>query len=261
MLLFYLFSFFFLTFISLSTSSTGDDDLVTSLPGLQTKSPFKHYSGYLNVTHGRHFHYWFVESQSKPADDPVILWLNGGPGCSSLAGMFTELGPWRVNDDGKTLRVENSSWNTIANVIFLESPAGVGFSYQDDNKLDTDDVQTAEDNYQALVQFFMKFPQFKKNPFYITGESYAGVYIPTLAVNVLRDASHAQLNLKGIAIGNGHFNENFILNSRFGFAFNHALIDTTLWEKAVDVCCNNNSFKCNFIAGKEIEETRDIIVL
>lgn len=105
----------------------------------------------------------FVESQSDPTSDPVVLWLNGGPGCSSLDGFLSENGPlhvcdlgkescnlafmkvymfgfwFKVKDDGNTLYENPYSWNKIANVIYLESPAGVGYSYDDNNNVETDD--------------------------------------------------------------------------------------------------------------------------
>ncbi|CAK5131610.1 unnamed protein product [Meloidogyne enterolobii] len=76
----------------------------------------------------------FVESQGNPGTDPLVLWLNGGPGCSSLGGLFEELGPYLINKDGKTLRLNPYSWNNYASIIFLESPAGVGFSYNTKSK-------------------------------------------------------------------------------------------------------------------------------
>lgn len=76
----------------------------------------------------------------------------------------------------------------------MESPAGVGFSYSSSQNYSTDDDQTAADNYAALLNFFDKFPEYESNDFYITGESYAGVYIPTLAVLVLNGTR--QINLK-----------------------------------------------------------------
>lgn len=81
-----------------------------------------------------------------------------------------------------------------ANVLFLEAPAGVGFSYALNKKYDTDDDTVSYDNYVALQHFFEKFPQFKKNDFYITGESYGGIYIPTLSVRVL--TGPAKINFK-----------------------------------------------------------------
>src|SRR5690348_1252000 len=108
-----------------------NNDQVLYMPGINPQPNFNHYSGYLQGRPGNHLHYWFIESQNNPSTDPVVLWLNGGPGCSSLAGLFQEHGPFRVNPDGKTLTYNNYSWNQIANVLYLESPAGVGFSYSD----------------------------------------------------------------------------------------------------------------------------------
>ena len=117
-------------------------DEIQSLPGLKQKPSFKQYSGYLSGGEDVYLHYWFVESQSNPKKDPVLLWLNGGPGCSSLTGFFTENGPIRVQSDGKTVTLDKNSWNTLANVLYLESPVGVGYSYYNKNKTfnNTDDT-------------------------------------------------------------------------------------------------------------------------
>lgn len=82
----------------------------------------------------------------------------------------------------------------VANVLFLEAPAGVGFSYSLNQKYSTDDDTVSYDNYVAIQSFYEKFPQFKKNEFYITGESYGGIYIPTLSVRVL--TGPAKINFK-----------------------------------------------------------------
>ena len=189
-------------FVSLQITLSLDTDEILSLPGLTQKPSFKQYSGYLKGGEDVFLHYWFVESQSNPAKDPVILWLNGGPGCSSIDGLLTENGPFRVQSDSKTVTLDKNSWNTLANVLYLESPVGVGYSYYNKNKTfnNTDDT-TAQINYLALEDFFKKFPQFSKNPFYITGESYAGVYIPMLAVEMF--SRNSTINFKGVAIGNG----------------------------------------------------------
>lgn len=158
-----------------SAESWTNPDEVLNLPGLAEQPTFRHYSGYLNASTGKYLHYWFVESQSSPATDPVVLWLTGGPGCSSLDGFLAENGPFHANLDGKTLSVNPYSWNLAASVIYLESPAGVGFSYTDDGNDATDDDITAADNLLALKSFFLKFPQYATNNFYVTGESYGGV--------------------------------------------------------------------------------------
>jgi cathepsin A (carboxypeptidase C) len=82
------------------------------------------------------------------------------------------------------------------------SPAGVGFSYCDYANCTASDTSTAVDNHNVLKAFFKGFPEFAKNDFYITGESYAGVYCPTLAEQVMNDATN-KINLKGLAVGNG----------------------------------------------------------
>src|SRR6266487_635522 len=129
----------------------GDKDEITNLPGLKTKPKFRQYSGYLDSVDTAHLHYWFVESENDPQNDPVVLWMNGGPGCSSLGGFLSEQGPFHVNpNDTKSLDINKYAWNKIANVIFLEAPAGVGYSYKDNGNYATDDDKTARDNYAAL---------------------------------------------------------------------------------------------------------------
>lgn len=130
----------------------------------------------------------YVESESDPQNDPVVLWLNGGPGCSSMTGKLIELGPWRVNKQGRLSWFEQR-WNKKANIIFMESPACVGFSYDDDNVCATSDDETAEHNYNAMKDFFVGWPELVDNKLYITGESYAGVYVPTLSVLLANDSS------------------------------------------------------------------------
>lgn len=226
----------------LNPVSTADQDEITELPGLDTAINFRQFSGYLNAdekTKQKKFlHYWFVESQSNPGKDPVILWLNGGPGCSSLGGLFTELGPFSVNNDGETLKLNDYSWNKVANVLFLESPSGVGFSYSKNLlNVHTDD-RTAQENYLALKSFMVKFPQYKNNSLYLSGESYAGVYLPTLGVLVDADE---ELNLKGVAIGNGYFDVAKLRDSLILFSYYHGLVGKTTWDDVSKHCCRGNA--------------------
>ncbi|XP_066568575.1 lysosomal protective protein-like, partial [Amia ocellicauda] len=195
-------------------------DQVTSLPGLSEIPNFQHYSGYLQAGPGKYFHYWFVESQNNPSTDPLILWLNGGPGCSSMDGMLAENGPFHLNDDG-TVYINKYSWNTMANVIYLESPAGVGFSYSTSQNYQTSDPQVADDNYQALLDFFSKYPFFASNDFYVFAESYGGIYAPTLTQKIASSSNN--INLKGMGVGNGM--SSYALNdqSLIYFGYYHGL--------------------------------------
>lgn len=217
-------------------------DEVTALPGLATKPGFQQWSGFLNATKGKHLHYWFTASQRDPAKDPLVLWLNGGPGCSSLYGLLAENGPFYVNKDGKTLSENPFSWNTEANVLYLESPVGTGYSYSDDKNYQTNDDEVAENNYLALQSFFIKFPNFTQNEFYIVGESYGGIYVPTLSLKIVEGT--ANINFKGFAVGNGL--SDYTLNDQavIYFGYYHGLFGEKLWADLNQYCCQDG--KCNF---------------
>ena len=162
----------------------------------------KQYTGYIDVQSiDHHYFFWFFESRNDPENDPVVLWLNGGPGCSSATGLFFELGPASINS---TLEpVHNPySWNSNASVIFLDQPVGVGYSYAggEDEVKNTDTA--AKNVFVFLELFFQKFPQFSKNKFHIAGESYAGHYIPKFASEILSNADRS-FELSSVLIGNG----------------------------------------------------------
>ncbi|PQE13155.1 Carboxypeptidase Y -like A protein [Rutstroemia sp. NJR-2017a BBW] len=160
----------------------------------------KQYSGYLDdEENDKHLFYWFFESRNDPKNDPVVLWLNGGPGCSSLTGLFLELGPSSID---KNLKLHNNpySWNANASVIFLDQPVNVGYSYSGGSVSNT--IAAGKDVYALLTLFFKQFPEYATQDFHIAGESYAGHYIPVFTSEIL---SHKKrnINLKSILIGNG----------------------------------------------------------
>ncbi|WEW61996.1 serine-type carboxypeptidase [Emydomyces testavorans] len=160
----------------------------------------KQFSGYLDDNEDdKHLFYWFFESRNDPKNDPVVLWLNGGPGCSSLTGLFLELGPASID---KKLKVVHNpySWNSNASVIFLDQPVNVGFSYSGSAVSDT--IAAGKDIYALLTLFFKQFPQYAKQDFHIAGESYAGHYIPVFASEILSHKNR-NINLKSVLIGNG----------------------------------------------------------
>lgn len=163
----------------------------------------KQFTGYLDVEdEDKHFFYWFFESRNDPKNDPVILWLNGGPGCSSMTGLFFELGPSSIGSQIKPI-YNDFSWNSNASVIFLDQPVNVGFSYSGSEGV-SNTVAAGKDVYAFLQLFFKQFPNYSKLDFHIAGESYAGHYIPVFASEIL---SHPQeernFNLTSIMIGNG----------------------------------------------------------
>jgi cathepsin A (carboxypeptidase C) len=152
----------------------------------------------------RHYFYWFFEAREAPADAPVVMWMTGGPGCSSEVALFGENGPCSVNEAGNDTITNKYSWNSKANVLYIDQPAGTGFSYG--LGLDHDEDGVAADMYDFLQQFFKGHPQYQKSKFFAVGESYAGHYIPavTHAIwqgNVQKKGLH--INLKGTGVGNG----------------------------------------------------------
>lgn len=156
------------------------------------------------------------------------------PGSSSLIGLLTENGQLMTNDDSLTEKVDGVpqlfvnpyGWSNISNVIYLESPKGVGFSYCDNVKTSADcintDESTALDSYEFLVSFFESFPEYKSNQFFITGESYAGIYIPMLMERIDQDSLGAKINLIGAAIGNGCWGNIFKIDFAVSFFCIHS---------------------------------------
>ena len=153
---------------------------VHSLPGWTGALPSKHYSGLVNVGNGRSLHYYLQLSEGDPSKDPTVLWLNGGPGASSLMGGLTELGQVVFNRDSLSVGADAApklaqnewAWTKHASVFYLESPAGVGYSYCDYANCTSNDVQAADDASIFLQKFYGElFPEFSHNKFFITGES------------------------------------------------------------------------------------------
>ncbi|CAJ0569097.1 unnamed protein product, partial [Mesorhabditis spiculigera] len=219
-------------------------DRVWDLPGITYNLNFKQYSGYLSGVAGNYLHYWLVESQGNPKTDPLVLWLNGGPGCSSLGGMLTELGPFHPNPDGKTLFENVFSWNKVANVLFLEGPRNVGFSVQNRSinpDEDYNDDRTANDNYLALKDFLTAYPEYVNRPFYVTGESYGGVYVPTLTsllIDKIQSGDLVGLNLAGMAVGNGELSALKQVNSIISMLYFHGIYGKSDYDQ-LQKCCNN----------------------
>ena len=167
-----------------------ENEKVTWLPSIGDVSGFNLYSGYVNIPGtSKQIHYMFNESKSNPATDPVLVWTNGGPGCSSMLGWLQEHGPYQMPSGVPDMNFfENKySWNLELNTLYIEQPAGVGYSYCEGTKDCTfDDEISGQDNLQAILAWFEKYPEFKTNELYISGESYGGIYVPYMAYNIVQ---------------------------------------------------------------------------
>ncbi|KAB1213809.1 Serine carboxypeptidase-like 33 [Morella rubra] len=191
-----------------------ESDRVINLPGQPPSPSISHFSGYINVNkeNGRALFYWFFEAQSQSSKKPLLLWLNGGPGCSSVGyGAAVELGPLRVNKKGAGLVYNKYAWNKEANLLFVESPVGVGFSYTNTSS----DLTKLED-------------------------SFVGHYVPQLAELVYdrnkNSTKYPVINLKGFIVGNPETEESYDNRGILDYAWSHAVISDQLYNKARKVC-------------------------
>lgn len=193
---------------------------ITEAQNACRNTPFKgdiiSYSGFFTVSkmYNSNMFFWFFPAINNNSTAPVILWLQGGPGATSLFGVFSEHGPFTVkNRHG--LKLRSSTWITSHSVIYIDNPIGTGFSYTDnDDGYSKNENDVGFNLYAALEQFFQLFPQFQKNDFFIAGESYAAKFIPTVAnmIDTKNPSAHTKINLKGLAIGNGFFDPEHMLN-------------------------------------------------
>ena len=171
-----------LAFLSPIIGATNSEDLVIDLPGVLFQTNFSTYSGtlYANIEQTWKMQYLLFESKSDPSTDPLIVWYSGGPGCSGIFEVFQEHAPFFVTIDGKNLFENVYGWNQKANFLAVDSPIGVGFSFDTTNTsyAEADDETTAQQHYIALKDFFTRAqPKYKDRDFFIAGVSFAGIYV------------------------------------------------------------------------------------
>ncbi|KAI7883324.1 peptidase S10, serine carboxypeptidase [Lichtheimia hyalospora FSU 10163] len=201
------------TWLSSSHPGLADHSMRYKTPDGICDSSVKQISGYLDVETDKHFFFWFFESRHNPKEDPLILWVDGGPGCSSMVGLLTEYGPCLIDEETGNTTLNKYSWNNNASVIFLDQPLNVGYSYGKGSALDS--VAAAQDVYSFLQLFFKEFPEYSSLDFHVAGESYGGHFVPAIAGEINRnnkaisissssmESGLTTINLNSILIGNG----------------------------------------------------------
>ena len=176
----------------------------------------------------------FVESQVDAEHAPLIVWFNGGPGCSSLANMLQEHGPYVFKGLDSKFTKNEHSWNKEANVLYIEQPAGVGYSKcASDDSCKWDDNNASAANLETLIKWLDAYPEYKENDLYLSGSGYAGIYVPYLANAIhhwnqghVSDPSATRPNLQGFIVGNGVTNWNYDSKA--------ATVDTLYWHSIID---------------------------
>ncbi|KAM5549725.1 serine carboxypeptidase-like 18 [Rosa sericea] len=217
---------------------------VKSLPGYSGDLPFNFETGYISVD-GIEFFYYFVESEGNPGADPVLLYLNGGPGCSGLNGFFYQIGPLKFNITDytgglPTLMYEPETWTKTASIIFLDAPVGAGFSYANDSAAWTTTDTLAASQYNDFLRSWIdEHPDFSTNPVYIGSDSYAGMNLPILAQDIINSNEagvEPTIYLKGMVLSCPHTNTDIETNAKVIFAHRMALISDSMYESAKNSC-------------------------
>ncbi len=222
---------------------SSNDHLVTDLLGFDNKSDVKldrNWAGHLPISENNDknkLFYWLWEAQSSAKEAPLLVWLNGGPGCSSMAGMFLENGPIRVSKIKKgnkkkshhgqfEVNINPSSWNRVANMLYIDQPVGTGLSYTDEGLFPNSLHEVSEQLWGFMQNFLRVHSEFVGRDIFLCGESYAGSYIPNFAKFCLEASLKSgdnALSIKGTAIG-GPYTDPYWQYSVAEYAFSAGLI-------------------------------------
>ncbi|KAF7143061.1 hypothetical protein RHSIM_Rhsim05G0091800 [Rhododendron simsii] len=221
--------------------------IVKFLPGYDGELPFKLETGYISVDASELF-YYFVESEGNPQEDPLFLWLTGGPGCSSFSGLIYESGPMEFdfqNYTGGLPKLKNYPyrWTKAASMLYLDSPVGAGFSYaRNPEGWHSSDTKSAEQSYQFLGKWMIEHPQFLSVQLFIGGDSYSGIPVPLITKKIIdgnKEKDKPYLNIKGYLVGSPWTDSSIDTNSKVEFAHRMALISDEIYENARRSCKEN----------------------
>ncbi|KAL8254170.1 hypothetical protein R6Q59_032391 [Mikania micrantha] len=245
-----IFFFIFLHLIVTTSSESYSNSIIKNLPGFHGDLPFTLETGYVGIGEDDAIQvfYYFVESQRNPSQDPLLLYTAGGPGTSALHPLLYQIGPLSIDFKNSTwtnitLEMNENSWTKVANMIFVDLPAGTGFSYSKTWEASrSSDTRLALQSYEFLQKWLLEHPRFLNNPLYISGISYMGIVIPATTTEVYKgneQGKQPQLNIKGcicVSPLTDKFND---FNSRLEFAHRLALISDDIYE-STKASCNGN---------------------
>ncbi|KAF9621135.1 hypothetical protein IFM89_016629 [Coptis chinensis] len=243
--------------------SVASQSIVRYLPGFTDGPlPFELETGYVRVDdiNDVQYFYYFIKSENKPTEDPLLLWITGGPGCSVLTAVAFEIGPlyFRVakyNGSLPTLMLNPNSWTKVANIIFLDAPSGTGFSYSTSLEGSTNnDTKVAQQIYTFIRKWLIDHPQYLSNSFYLGGDSYSGKLNPMVVQHIsdgIEAGQRPHINLKGYLLGNPVTDPNLEANSKIPYAYDVGFLSDELFESVKRNCAghyvnvNPSNAQCN----------------
>ncbi|KAF5714046.1 carboxypeptidase D [Fusarium mundagurra] len=245
-------------------AATGSKTRIVSNSGICETTPgVNQHSGYFSVGTNMSMFFWFFESRKNANTAPLALWLNGGPGCSSMIGLFQENGPCTFNTGGSKPTLNPYSWNTFANMLYVDQPIATGFSYGTDDAVST--VAAAPRVWNLLQAFYAQFPEYENRDFGLFSESYGGHYAPEFAFyfeqqNAAIDAGKIKgekINLVAVGINNGWIDAGSQYRDYIEYAANNTyrkLITPTQYSKYLDTYnqkCVPAFAKCPGLTGND----------
>ncbi|CAL1395784.1 unnamed protein product [Linum trigynum] len=234
--------------LAAAAAAAASESTINYLPGFDGPLPFELETGYIGVGEAEEVQlfYYFVKSERNPEQDPLLLWLTGGPGCSALSGLAFEIGPLRFqvaeyNGSLPTLVYNPDSWTKVSSIIFVDSPVGTGFSYATTNSsaIRPSDIVQVSHAEEFLRKWLRKHSGFLWNPLYIAGDSYSGITLPAIVQRLsIGNENGVQpfVNLKGYMIGNPVTGGGFDNNAQIPYAHGMALISDELYQSLKESC-------------------------
>ncbi|KAL8541617.1 hypothetical protein ACS0TY_002760 [Phlomoides rotata] len=233
-----------------STHMVWSQSLVEYLPGFPGKLPFKLETGYIGVGESEDLQmfYYFVESERSPDTDPLLIWIQGGPGCSGFTGLAYIMGPLMfdytdTNSTIPSLVLNPYSWTKVSNIIFIDQPVGTGFTYpKTPGAYESNDTISGYLAYEFLQKWIINHPKFQKNPLYVAGDSFGGIIVPLVVDHVydgIKAGSEPHLNMKGYILGNPITDYFVDYNGRIPYAHRMGLLSDELYLSAKESCNGN----------------------
>ncbi|XP_027354951.1 serine carboxypeptidase-like 7 isoform X1 [Abrus precatorius] len=219
---------------------------VQFLPGFEGPLPFVLETGYVGVGEREDVQafYYFIESESNPKKDPLMLWLTGGPGCSALSGLVFEIGPLafkkeEYNGSLPNMVLRPHSWTKVSSIIFVDLPVSTGFTYaRTEFATQRSDWLLVHQVHQFLRKWLIDHPRFLSNEVYIGGDSYSGIPIPVIVQEISQANERGAkpwINLQGYLLGNAA-TTTWEKNYAIPYAHGMGLISDELYDSLQNNC-------------------------